>query len=142
MHHCYRSLKCTNVQMWKPRNLIPKFMGVQSPKLIMHIAYSPYFRKIYTLPPIFVQFTFFAPLFDHDAFMNHALHVLDAPAQTFSRDTSLHGLTAVSNKIKSPQNKLCNNDGALIHSFIHCRHLYSASSSGATQKRSQPQRGR
>src|SRR6218665_2710407 len=29
-----------------------------------------------------------------------------------------------------------------IHSFIHCRHLYSASSSGATQKRSHPQRGR
>src|SRR6218665_1852245 len=29
-----------------------------------------------------------------------------------------------------------------IFSFIHCRHLYSASSSGATQKRSQPQRGR
>ena len=28
------------------------------------------------------------------------------------------------------------------HSFSHCRHLYSASSSGATQKRSQPQRGR
>jgi len=25
-----------------------------------------------------------------------------------------------------------------IHSFIHCRHLYSASSSGATQKRSKP----
>ena len=30
----------------------------------------------------------------------------------------------------------------LIHSFIHSRHLYSASLSGATQKRSQPQRGR
>jgi len=30
----------------------------------------------------------------------------------------------------------------VVHSFIHCRHLYSASSSGATQKRSQPQRGR
>src|SRR6218665_3019313 len=29
-----------------------------------------------------------------------------------------------------------------VHSFIHCRHLYSASSSGATQKRSQPQRSR
>ena len=28
------------------------------------------------------------------------------------------------------------------HSFIHCRHLYSAFSSGTTQKRSQPQRGR
>src|SRR6218665_983471 len=26
-----------------------------------------------------------------------------------------------------------------FHSFIYCRHLYSASSSGATQKRSQPQ---
>ena len=31
---------------------------------------------------------------------------------------------------------------SFIHSFIHCRHLHSASSSGATQKRSQPQRGR
>src|SRR6218665_1266307 len=31
---------------------------------------------------------------------------------------------------------------SFIHSFIHCRHLYNASSSGATQKRSQPQRGR
>ena len=28
-----------------------------------------------------------------------------------------------------------------IDSFIHCRYLYSASSSGTTQKRSQPQRG-
>ena len=31
---------------------------------------------------------------------------------------------------------------SIFISFIHCRHLYSASSSGATQKRSQPQRGR
>ena len=35
---------------------------------------------------------------------------------------------------------------ALLHiigdTYIHCRHLYSASSSGTTQKRSQPQRGR
>src|SRR6218665_537248 len=30
----------------------------------------------------------------------------------------------------------------LVHSFIHCRHLCSTSSSGATQKRSQPQHGR
>src|SRR6218665_2002090 len=27
-----------------------------------------------------------------------------------------------------------------VHSFIHCRHLYSASSIGASRKRSQPQR--
>ena len=31
---------------------------------------------------------------------------------------------------------------SFIHSFIHCRHLYSTSSSGATQKHSQPQRSR
>jgi len=30
---------------------------------------------------------------------------------------------------------------SFIHLFIHCRHLYSAFSSGTTQKRSQPQRG-
>jgi len=31
---------------------------------------------------------------------------------------------------------------SIIHSFTHCRHLYSASSSGTTQRRSQPQCGR
>src|SRR6218665_2062504 len=30
---------------------------------------------------------------------------------------------------------------SFIHSFIHCRHLYSASSNGLTQKRSRHQRG-
>src|SRR6218665_1674464 len=34
------------------------------------------------------------------------------------------------------------NTSNLQHSFIHCRHLYSASSSGTTQNRSQPQRRR
>ena len=59
---------------------------------MMYIAYSPYFRKIYKYPPIsakfinLVQFTFFGliyivsfPLLTYfDAFMHHALHVLDA----------------------------------------------------------------
>src|SRR6218665_2213902 len=31
---------------------------VHPPKPIMHIAYSPYFHKIYKCPPIFVQFRF------------------------------------------------------------------------------------
>ena len=50
----------------------------------------PYFRNIYTLPPMFVQLTFFAsftcfcfPYFDQNAwcinFMHRALHILDAP---------------------------------------------------------------
>src|SRR6218665_1755163 len=30
----------------------------------------------------------------------------------------------------------------ICYSFIHCRHLYSTSSSGTTQKHSQPQRSR
>ena|SRR6218665_327208 len=38
--------------------------------------------------------------------------------------------------------QLCIVTAVFFHSFIYCRHLYSASSSGATQKRSQPQRGR
>src|SRR6218665_1361228 len=40
--------------------------------------------------------------------------------------------------------KLCfelNESKVNAHSFIHCRHLYSTSSSGTTQKRSQPQHG-
>jgi len=71
--------------------------GVHPPKSMMHIAYSPYFNKIYKFPPLFPlkMFQFFpylssiyvfflnlpfllAPYFDHDAFMHHALHVLDA----------------------------------------------------------------
>jgi len=53
----------------------------------MHIAYSPYFCKIYKFPRIFIRLTFFgliypfftSPYFDHDAFTHHAIHVLDAP---------------------------------------------------------------
>jgi len=48
---------------------------------------SPLFSQKLQIPPIFVQFTFFwfnlrfiaSPYFDHDAFMYHFLHVLDAP---------------------------------------------------------------
>src|SRR6218665_91003 len=64
---------------------------------MMLIELSPYFHKIYKCPPIsakfmnfhpiFVQLTFFCliyasfanPCFDCDAFMHHALHVLDTP---------------------------------------------------------------
>jgi len=54
-----------------------------SPKPMMHIAYPPYFHKIYKCPAIFAKFTFsllnlrffFFPYFDLDAFM----HVLDIP---------------------------------------------------------------
>ena len=43
---------------------------------------SPYFLKF---PPDFVEFTcflhtFVSPWFDHDAFMHHTMHVLDALA--------------------------------------------------------------
>ena len=52
----------------------------------MHVLDAP--ARIHELSHIFVQFTFsglidmaFAsPYFDHDAFMYHALHVLDTPA--------------------------------------------------------------
>jgi len=60
---------------------------------------SPYFHKIYKLPHVSAKFIHFAlfpqnlrrfgliyvfllppPCFDHEAFMHHALHVLDASA--------------------------------------------------------------
>jgi len=54
---------------------------------MMHIAFSPYFHKIYKFLPIFVKFTFFwlnwrffaSPILTILQFMRHALHVLDAP---------------------------------------------------------------
>src|SRR6218665_2256373 len=65
-------------------------MGVQLAKANdAYCIFNPYFHKIFYkfplfsqniyFPHIFVQFTFFAsPYFDHDAFMHHALHVLDS----------------------------------------------------------------
>jgi len=54
---------------------------------MMHIAYSPSFHKIYKFPYFREIDAFclicvfcFPLLFDHDAFMHHTLHVLDAPA--------------------------------------------------------------
>src|SRR6218665_2654465 len=57
--------------------------------MMMHIAYSPFFNKIYKFLSLFTQNIGFAlyrptcfcfPYFDHDAFMHHALRVLDASA--------------------------------------------------------------
>src|SRR6218665_3066713 len=80
-----------------------EFRGVHPPKRMMHIAYSPhfhkiykfllYFHKIYTFPPISTKFTFLGliyvfcfPYFDHDAFMHHTLHILDAPGRITSEN--------------------------------------------------------
>ena len=70
-----------------------------SPKPMMHIiiAYSPYFHKIYKFSPNFrkiykfplfsFSLSFFSsPNFDHDAFMHHALHILDASGATWEFD--------------------------------------------------------
>ena len=38
--------------------------------------FSPYFRQIHLL---FTYFTCIPPYFDHDTFMHHPMHVLDAP---------------------------------------------------------------
>ena len=57
------------------------------PPCFAKIIIPPYFDKF---PPCFRQthllFTYFTcisflPYFDHDAFMHHPMHVLDAPAQ-------------------------------------------------------------
>ena len=66
-----------------------------SPGFPCFTEFHPYFAKIIVLllkiPPFFVKFTcflhtlcvfLFSPYFDHDAFMNQAMHVLDAPANS------------------------------------------------------------
>src|SRR6218665_1251956 len=71
---------------------------------MMHIAYCPYFQKMYQFPSLmsskFINFppnllfllnkrVLLSPYFDHDAFMRHALHVcycMDAPVGHVSRN--------------------------------------------------------
>jgi len=65
----------------------------------------PLFRINVTFPPIFAKFVhipyvhsiyafwvhlrfFLPPYFDHDTFMHHALHVLDAPASGVYRSSN------------------------------------------------------
>ena len=73
-----------------------------SPKLMMHIAYYHYFTKIintqlfriiYKFPNFRSTYVFFGLIsvfasiyFDHDAFMHHALHVLDATGLSQERN--------------------------------------------------------
>jgi len=47
------------------------------PPTFSNFSPAPWFRKIYVF---YIPYAFFvSPYFDHDAFMHHAMHVLDAP---------------------------------------------------------------
>src|SRR6218665_2642606 len=56
--------------------------------------YFAYFSKFpplisYNLPVFYILYVFFvSPYFDHDAFMHHTMHVLDAPAENLYRAPS------------------------------------------------------
>ena len=58
-----------------------RYKGVHPPKPMMHIGYSHYLRKSHV---------FASPYFEHDAFMHHALHVLDVPVQITETMTEGH----------------------------------------------------
>src|SRR6218665_3358965 len=75
---------------WQPVSTVSLGRGIHPSNPMMRIVYSPYFQKIYKFSPIsakFIHFPLFpqnlryfaSPHFDHDAFMHHVLHVLDAP---------------------------------------------------------------
>src|SRR6218665_1771993 len=83
-----------------PQIILPSSLltssGTSIPSISSKVIHlSTYFRKIYQFNPISTKFTFFGliyvfllpPYFDHDAFMHHALHVLDAPALVNMADT-------------------------------------------------------
>src|SRR6218665_1443822 len=65
------------------------------PPIFAISVHFPPFRENYSFPPTFTNFppilgkftcilhtlrVYFSPYFDHDAFMHHPMHVLDAPA--------------------------------------------------------------
>src|SRR6218665_1371528 len=65
-------------KIYKFPSISTKFINF--PPISAKFIKSPYFRSIYGFLLIyaFAKFRFFCfPLFDHDAFMHHALHVLD-----------------------------------------------------------------
>ena len=49
------------------------------PILFLFQYMSPLFRENYHFPPTLTNCISFPPYFDHDAFMHHPMHVLDAP---------------------------------------------------------------
>src|SRR6218665_1735389 len=70
----HETTKTTTKVLEKPnfqRNVPPTLRGIHPPKPIMHVAYSPYFYRIYKFSPIFAIFLIF-PLFLFD------LHFLGA----------------------------------------------------------------
>jgi len=69
----------------------PGVFSVHPPKSMTHILYiPPIYTKFINSPifdkfRIFVEFTYFAsPYFDHDAFIHHALHVLNVPDLSYT----------------------------------------------------------
>src|SRR6218665_126411 len=56
------------------------------PPVSRKLLFPPYFQKFSPLfsknsPAFYILFVYFvSPYFDHDAFMHHPMHVLDAPA--------------------------------------------------------------
>ena len=57
----------------------PQFSLFQyiSPTLFSKNYYFPLFLK--NSPAFYILYVYFPPYFDHDAFMHHPMHVLDAP---------------------------------------------------------------
>src|SRR6218665_2538967 len=62
-------------------------VSVHFPPVSRNLFFAPYFYKF--PPPVLGKFTcclhtlrVFPPYFDHDAFMHHPMHVLDAPGNT------------------------------------------------------------
>jgi len=90
---CADSCSCVNSRSSGHSRSCAHNQGRPSPVIesIMHIAYFspistkfihfPYFCKIYFFCLIYVSCS---PYFDHEAFMHHALQVLDAPAHSHS----------------------------------------------------------
>src|SRR6218665_1137516 len=101
--------------MWMPSTSVHARLHPWRPSLkpIMRIAYSPNFSQIYKFPPLFSVFlTFLASsYFDHDAFMHHALHILDAPMYLA---TYISNLTPTKFTAKRSTKITCSNSRILL----------------------------
>ena len=103
--------------------------------LPFQVHFPPYFEKKILFPPYFFKFpsdfvkftcflhtlwVFVSPQFDHDAFLHHTMHVLDAPASSYAKHLSHHtfNLTKAATQRMKYQSTLLGNTGIKLSSYV------------------------
>ena len=88
----------------------PQFWLFQciSPLIRENVLFPPTFQNsplfLKNSPAFYILYVYFPPYFDHDAFMHHPMHVLDAPVLYYTQKHSRHSMdTALEFHAEAPQ---------------------------------------